>query len=185
MDRAVRDRIFALIDEGWEVWAQFDDEVRRNSWHPFVAGDYEMVLEALIPLYEPGLRFLEWGSATGVVAIIADLLGFESYGIELDARLVDHARRLAMKYQSRARFAQGSFLPTGYQWRPESKDGRLGTIGVGPAGYDQLGHELEDFDIVYAYPWGGEEPLMRDLLRERGRKGARLLLHGDNDVRVY
>lgn len=180
-----RDRIIRLIDEGWEIWARFDDAVRREKWHPFVAADYERVLEALLPLRAPGLRFLEWGAASGVVTIIADLLGFEAYGIELDSRLVDIARDLAKKYDSRALFAEGSFVPAGYVWRPRDGDGRLGTIGEGASGYPLLGHPLEDFDIVYAYPWGGEEPMMLDLFRQYGRRDGRLLLHGDRDVKVY
>jgi hypothetical protein len=185
LDGALRERVSALIDEGWEIWAHFDRAVRQQSFHPFVAADYERVLHALLPLRAPGLRFLEWGSATGVVTIIADLLGFEAYGIELDRQLVDIARRLAEKYRSRARFAEGSFLPAGYRWRPSDGDGRLGTIGQGASAYPQLGHALEDFDLVYAYPWGGEEPMMQDLMRSYGRRDARLLLHGDNDVRLY
>jgi hypothetical protein len=185
VDSTLRARISALMDEGWEIWAHFDRGVRQQSFHPFVAADYERVLQALLPLRAPGLRFLEWGSATGVVTIIADLLGFEAYGIELDRQLVDIARQLAEKYHSRARFAEGSFLPAGYRWRPSDGDGRLGTIGQGASAYPKLGHALEDFDLVYAYPWGGEEPMMQDLMRSYGRRDARLLLHGDKDVRLY
>ena len=181
----MRHRIDALIEQGWEIWAKFDVDVRAKKFHPFVAADYERVLEALLSQRAPGLRFLEWGSATGVVTIMADLLGFEAYGIELDSRLVDIARALAKQYDSRACFAEGSFLPAGYRWRPSDGDGRLGTIGQGPSGYPALGHPLDDFDVVYAFPWSGEEPMMRDLMRQYGRKGARLLLHGDSDVRVY
>ncbi|MDP9348996.1 MAG: hypothetical protein M3P24_07635, partial [Gemmatimonadota bacterium] len=84
LDAALRARLDALLEEGWELWDRFDSEVRRRSWHPFVAADYERVLQALLPLRAPGLRFLEWGSATGVITIMADLLGFDAYGIELD-----------------------------------------------------------------------------------------------------
>jgi hypothetical protein len=185
VDAALRERLDALIEEGWEIWVRFDDVVRRKHFHPFVAADYDKVLQALLPLRVPGSRFLEWGSATGVVTIIADLLGFEAYGIELDARLVEIARELAKRYASRARFAEGSFLPAGYTWKPSTGDGRLGTIGQGPSGYPQLEHPLEDFDVVYAYPWGGEETMMLDLMLRYGRPGASLLLHGDNDVRYY
>jgi hypothetical protein len=45
---------------------------------------------------------------------------------------------------------------------------------------------LEDFDVVYGYPWKGEEPLMLDLMRAHGRTDARLLLHTvDDGVRIY
>jgi hypothetical protein len=178
IDRSVLERLFALSEEGQDFWERFDAEVRQQQWHPFVPADYGRVQAALVALRAPGLKFLEWGSATGVITIMADLLGYEAYGIECDAKLVEVARGLAVKFGSRARFAVGSFLPTGYTWRPRDGDGRLGTIGEGASGYLELGHPLEDFDLVYGYPWGGEEPMMHDLMRRYGSPRARLLLHG-------
>ena len=96
-------RLKELCHEGWEIWNQFDAQVRSESFHPFIAAEYELVLDALIPLREPGRRFLEWGSATGVITIMADLLGFEAYGIELDSALVEEARGLAAAWDSGAR----------------------------------------------------------------------------------
>lgn len=185
-DPALRARLDALIEEGWELWDRFDSEVRSRSFHPFVAADYERVRDALLPLRAPGLRFLEWGSATGVVTIMADLLGFEAYGIELDPGLVEVARGLAGRHRSGARFVAGSFLPAGYRWSPRGGDGRLGTIGDGTSAYPALGHPLEDFDVVYAYPWSGEEPMMHDLMRRYGGRDALLVLHGGSEgVQVY
>ncbi len=186
IDRSLLERLFALSEEGQDLWDRFDSEVRSQQWHPFVPADYGRVQAALVSLRAPGQLFLEWGSATGVITIMADLLGYEAYGIECDAKLVDVARRLAEKFGSRARFAVGSFLPTGYAFKPRDGDGRLGTIGDGASGYLELGHPLEDFDLVYAYPWGGEEPMMHDLMRSYGGKRARLLLHGSTGgVQVY
>jgi hypothetical protein len=183
----LRDTIAALSEEGWEIWRRFDTEVRQNEWHPFVPADYEVVLNALVSVRAPGLRFLEWGSATGVITIMADLLGFEAYGIELDPELVGVARQLAARYGSGARFVAGSFLPSGYKYRPRGGDGRIGTIGDGASGYLELGHPLDDFDLVFGYPWHGEKPLMLDLMRAYGAPGARLLLHGGDapGVRVF
>lgn len=179
-------RLARLLDEGQEIWDRFDLEVRQANWHPFVAADYKRVLRALAALRAPGLRFLEWGSATGVITIMADLLGYEAYGIELDARLVETARGLAERFESRARFAAGSFLPTGYRWRPRGGDGRTGTIGEGRSGYLELHHPLDDFDVVYGYPWSGEEAMMMDLMRRYGAPHALLLLHGGTDgLRVF
>jgi SAM-dependent methyltransferase len=186
LDPARRAQLDSLVDQGWEIWDRFDCEVRQQNWHPFVAADYGRVLEALLAIRAPGQRFLELGSATGVITIMADLLGFEAYGIELDPALVGIARGLAERYESRARFAVGSFLPSGYVWRSGTGDSRQGTIGHGISAYPELGHPLEDFDVVYAYPWSGEEPMMHDVLRCYGRSGVHLLLHGDSDgVRIY
>lgn len=174
-----------LIDEGWAIFERFDADVRRKRFHPFVAADYEQVLGALLKLRAPGQRFVEWGSATGVITIMASLLGFDAYGIELDPSLGRIARELAARFHSSAVFVDGSFIPTGYRWRPATGDGRSGTIGDGPSAYPIIGHPLEDFDVVYAYPWGGEEPMMLDLMRAYGRRGGLLLLQGDGGVRVY
>ncbi|MDH5196742.1 MAG: hypothetical protein OEY20_05790, partial [Gemmatimonadota bacterium] len=107
-------------------------------------------------------------------------------GIELDSALVRTARELAAKYESRARFAAGSFLPAGYEWRPKSGDARMGTIGHGTPGYAELGHPLEDFDVVFAFPWTGEESMMHDVMRCYGGRDARLLLYGvTHGMEVY
>jgi hypothetical protein len=186
LDPELGTHLKALCHEGWEIFNRFDRRVRDKSFHPFVAAEYELVLEALIPLRAPGLRFLEWGSATGVIAIIADLLGFEAYGIELDAELVEEARGLAVAWDSDARFAAGSFLPTGYRFRGDGGDTRLGTIGDGSSGYLQLGHPLDDFDVVYGFPWDGEASMMLDLMKCYGRSDALLLLNGvDTGIRQY
>lgn len=176
LDARLAEKLTALQDEGFEIWRRFDIEVRQHDWHPFVPVEYGDVLAKLLELRAPGLKFLEWGSATGVITIMADLLGYDAAGIELDAQLVAIARDLARKYDSRARFAVGSFLPAGYQWTSSDGDTRLGTIGHGPSGYLELGQPLEDFDIVYAYPWDGEEVVFRDVMKKYGAADARLLV---------
>lgn len=184
MDARTRTRIEALIREGCEIFHDFVLTIRRRGFHPFVAADYHQVWSALLAIRRPAQAvrgagrptFLELGSATGVITIIADLLGFESVGIELDAQLVRIARTLAERYDSSARFVVGSFLPNGFRWRSETGDSRLGTIGSGPSAYLELGHALSDFDVVYGYPWDGEAPILLDLMRRYGHPAAKLLL---------
>lgn len=182
LEPALRARLDALLDEGWAIWERYDREVRGHEWRPFVAADYDRVLAALLPhRARAGRRFLELGSATGVITIMADMLGFEAYGIELDGDLVDMARDLAARFDSDARFAHGSFLPTGYRYRSATGDWRTGTIGAGRSGYLELEHPLDDFDVVFGYPWSGEEPVMIDLVRRYGAPDALLLLLEGND----
>jgi hypothetical protein len=157
LDPRLRVRLAELQDEGQELWNRFDIEVRQR----------------------------EWGSAMGVNTILADLLGYEAYGIEIDPGLVATARALAARFDSRAVFAVGSFLPAGYTWRSASGDSRLGTIGQAPSAYYELGHALDDFDVVFGYPWSGEEPIMHDVMRRYGRRGARLLMHGAAGVQIW
>ena len=184
-DAALLARIAELQEEGQEIFHRFDREVRLNEWHPFVPADYPTVMRALLPLQNQGLRFLEWGSGTGVITIMADLLGYEAYGIEIDPELTTIARDLARRFNSNASFATGSYLPAGYIWRAQDGDRRLGTIGIAESAYPELGHPLDDFDVVYGYPWEGEEPVMHDLMRKRGARDAVLLLNGTHGVRVF
>jgi hypothetical protein len=181
LDETTRRRIEALIEEGRDIFDSFEDDVRSRHFHPFIPADYDRVLERLIELRQPGLRFLEWGSATGVITIMADMLGFDAFGIELDSELVRTARGLAARYESNARFAHGSFLPTGYVYQTVDGDRRLGTIGHGSSGYLELERPLEDFDVVFGYPWSGEAAMMRDLMRAYGSPHARLILWGTED----
>ena len=80
----------------------------------------------------------------------------------------------------------GSFLPAGYRWRSPDGDSRTGTLGDGPSGYAALGRALDEFDVVFGYPWDGEAPLMRDLIGRYGRRGALLVLYDPSGaVRLY
>ena len=171
--------LFASLRELCEEGITISDRLksgRGDVWHSFEPAGYGVVLQALLNVRESGGRFLELGSAIGVIAIMADLLGFEAFGIEIDAELVSEARDLAARYGSGARFATGSYVPSGYQFVSEHGDTRMGAVGLAEPAYPELGHELADFDWVYAYPWPGEEEVVRDLMRRCGAGHAKLLL---------
>ena len=174
---AVHARLDAVCADGWSFWEQFDRTTRAKAFHPFIAADYDAVRATLAAIPSAGRRFLEWGSASGVITVMADVLGFEAWGIELDDTLVATARAFAARHGSGARFVAGSFLPAGYRWRGPEGDSRTGTIGDGPSGYLQMGRALEDFDVVFGYPWDGETAVMQDVMRRYGRPDALLLLH--------
>lgn len=181
LDVALKRRLETLREEGWALSDRFGRDRTEAGFHPFVPAEYGPVQEMLVRLRAPGLRFLEWGSAMGVITVMADLLGFTACGIELDDALVAIARDTAARHDSGATFVTGSFLPEGYRWRPRGGDGRTGTIGRGASGYLQLGHPLDDFDLVFAFPWGGEEAMMLDIMKCHGREDAILLLNTVND----
>ena len=170
-------RLEALHEEGRQIFERFERDVRSAEFHPFKPADYTAIVDMLLPFSGECRTFLEWGSATGVIAITADLLGFEAYGIEIDASLVDMSNDLARRHGSDARFVAGSLLPDGYEWRSPSGDTRLGTIEEGVSGYSQLGMPLHDFDLVYGYPWSGEAAMMRDIMQRCGGNGSRLLIN--------
>ncbi|HET9066117.1 MAG TPA: hypothetical protein VFN22_09905 [Gemmatimonadales bacterium] len=180
-ERTRRERIAALCVEGWRLWDRFDATTVERPFHPFVAADYDVVREALLPHPGEGRRFLEWGSATGVITIMADLLGYEAFGIELDGNLTTVAQELATQFDSGARFVTGSFLPAGYTWRSGNGDTRTGTLGQGRSGYQELGMPLDDFEVVFGYPWDGEIATMLDLMHRHGHEDALLLINSLSD----
>src|SRR5262249_55402470 len=122
-------------------------------------------------------NFLEWGSGTGVATIMASLMGIDAFGIEIEPGLIDRARQLSDKYQSRATFVEGTFIPEEYQWNAENADEHFRSRIDGPSGYDEMDMELRDFDLIYAYPWPDEEPLFFDIMKQCANKNAMLITY--------
>lgn len=182
LDDALRARLTAVREEGFAFFDHFDRTVRERGFHSFIASDYDRVQDALAVCRAPGRTFLELGSGSGVITILADLLGFDAAGIELDIELVTTSRAMAERHQSKARFIHGSFFPAGYHY-PSAADGaiRTGTLGEGLSGYAALGRALDDFDVVFGFPWGGEAPVLLDLMKRYGSPDALLLMYDVND----
>jgi hypothetical protein len=161
-DRATR----SLWKEAGRIWDRYHD---KRDFHSFVAADYAEVYRALVQLRGRVTTVLEWGSGLGVVTIMASNLGFEAYGIESESGLVDCSRVLAASYGREARFAAGSFIPAEYEWDPEAMDDTHRSDVEAEPGYDELGMDLQDFDLVYAFPWPDELLLFQDIIRKCAR----------------
>lgn len=170
-------RLLADADAIWrELGADF-----VKGWNGFVPADYPEVYLALKRLRAEATTFLEWGSGIGTVAIMADMLGYEAYGIEIRPDLVARAEALAARHESKASFAEGSFIPAAYEWSPEVGDEDFNTCLDGTPGYEALGLELDDFDVVYAYPWPGEEALFEDIFDRHARPDAVMVCYHSLD----
>ncbi len=169
----------SLLAEFGRLWAEADDFWERHknarAFHGYVGADYLTVYESLAQLTGSALTVLEWGSGLGVVTIMASRMGFEAYGIEVEPGLVRYSERLAQEYGPNARFAQGSFIPDGFEWNPAEGDNVYRTIIDAPSAYDDLDMKLRDFDLIYAYPWPDEHTLYHNIMREFGREGSLLL----------
>lgn len=141
----------------------------------FVGADYRQVLDALQKYRGQGLRMLEWGSGLGVVTIMANRMGFEAYGIEIEPELVEHAEKLAEIYAPDAQFFVGSFVPDEFELMPEEGDEFEHTDTDSPSVYDELDLEVRDFDLVYAYPWPDEHSLHHNIMKRFGGDQTLLL----------
>ncbi len=170
------DTLALLIREGAESWAEFR-AYASERYQLLIPCDHAGAYQVLRRLSVHATSFLELGSAIGVVTILADLLGFEACGIELEPWLVDRSIELALRFGSRASFAEGSFVPAAYQDEVENLLADFLTPTGGACAYDELELELDDFDLIYAYPWPGEEDWLHELVRRHARPGALLLTY--------
>lgn len=181
-----------LLDSFRKLWAEADELWEQHQDLPafagYVSADYRVVFDSLAELRGRVFNVLEWGSGLGVVTIMASRMGFEACGIESELSLVEYSEDFASQYGPEARFAQGSFIPDDFEWKPaEGEDVNRTMIDIA-AGYDTLDMQLRDFDLIYAYPWPEEHTLFRNIIREFGHREAMLLSYdareGINLVRV-
>ncbi len=158
--------------------------------HSFVPSDFPLAYGALRHVAEkrlaPGPLFCEWGSGAGVVTCLAAMLGFEACGIEVESDLVDLAVRLARHHHVRAGFCQGNFVPhEGQAIAAQTEEFEWLAVG-GRDPYAEMDMEIADFDLVFAYPWPGEERVIERLFDRFAANGALLMTYnGHEGVRLF
>jgi hypothetical protein len=179
MTERVSDNFLALFADGAARWQGF--EQARPGYHTYVHADWKGAIEPLQRLACGGQTFLECGSGLGVITIVADRLGFDAYGIELDPWLFAQSEELATAHRSRATFAQGSFVPGGARDDVTHDSAEFLTVRDGEPAYAELGMELRDFDVIYAFPWPGEEDRFLAMTRAHARRDAAVVLYGATD----
>ncbi|MEO2046230.1 MAG: hypothetical protein ABGX16_06610 [Pirellulales bacterium] len=134
----------------------------------------------------PGTSFCEWGSGFGVVTSLAAMLEFNVCGIEIERDLVDASQRLADDFGLPADFVHGSFVPSGAEAHLEeayagNNSESFWLVTDADDAYQRLGLDPDDFDIVFSYPWPGEECLIESLFEEYAAEGALLLMYSQYD----
>ncbi len=172
-------RLTSLFAAGEAAWQTFLHA--RPGFHTYVHADWAAAVPVLTALRARADSFLEFGSGLGVITILADLLGFDACGIELDPWLYARSLELADGAASRASFALGSYVPEAARDTAGNEDADFLTVREGEPAYDELGMELDEFDLVYAFPWPGEEERLLDLMNTCGRRDALLLTYGATD----
>ena len=157
--------------------------------HGAIPSDHEQVLRCLVTLRakEPGLvRFLEWGSGLGIAAVAAAKLGFDAHGIEWDDAMVEEAKQLSARHGVRVPFIAGSFVPPDSDRLLDRAELSMRTVLQSDDAYDRLERDMDEFDVVFAYPWPDEEALYRQLFLRHGAEGAVLVVYGQLDgVRAF
>ncbi len=160
-----------------------------RSFRGFVPSDFDAVYRALrrieIDRLAPGTTFLEWGSGLGVVTCLAASLGWDAYGIELQGDLVEQAEQLARDFDLPATFVHGTFIPAGDDDVGDTVADSAWLLLGGQDAYEELDLGIEDFDVVFNYPWPGEHRIVETLFDRRAAVGALLLtFHGLEGLRL-
>lgn len=175
------DRLIDDANDAIERYMLTTDEVSEN----FVTCDFHMVAAAIAWMHQShlltGNRFCEWGSGFGLITMLAGHYGMDSFGIEIEASLIESSRELAKANAINATFCQGSFLP-----RSATKTQELApeishvSLEFGDA-YAELDMSIDEFDLVFAFPWPGEQYFFESLFEELGADGALLLTYRGRD----
>ncbi len=151
----------------------------------FFPSCFETVYRALTEIANgrlaPGNTFCEWGSGFGVTASMAAMLGFDSYGIEIDPELCEVSRELAKQRGLSVRFLCGSFIPAGSDKLIDraytNHDGDMMLNPHSDGAYDEMGMDVSDFDLIFAYPWPKDAKLTGSLFNKFASSDALLLTY--------
>lgn len=164
----------------------FIEEYKDDPVAGFVPSDYEVVYQALASLRESGAggdEFCEWGSGLGIIAGLAAMLGYDSVGIEIDRRLVLASRQLAADYHLPVQLIQGSYVPDDFRPEEDADESHVMTLEHGRAAYEELGLDPDDFEVIFAYPWPGEDDVVTALFDQCAARGAVLMtFHGQDGL---
>jgi hypothetical protein len=186
---AVGDEEAAFLREAdRRVTEYLEGSIERNV-HGFVPSDFVAVHSALRLIADgslaPGYTFCEWGSGLGVVASLASMLGFDAWGIEIDHDLVSASEELAGEFDLPVNFVCGNFIPPGGEFCADHMGELAWLAMVGSDAYDEMSLDPEDFDVIFAYPWPGEEGVIAEMFDRHAAVGAVLLTyHGLEGMRL-
>lgn len=180
LDPALAARIEEVIRRGEAAWDELHDATNER-FHDLVLSDHRAAVPWLASLHRPGARLVELGSGVGLMTIVADLLGYEAVGIEIEPELVAVARGLAADAGSRAEFVEGSFVPPEAREEVHLLDADTLTVTEGRDAWDELGMDMDDFDVVSVYPWPDQTAWLVDLVRRHAAPHAVLLTYSGRD----
>lgn len=95
----------------WHAWEGSGKRIVLEPGMAFGTGHHEttrMALATLAERVEPGMRVLDLGTGSGILAIGAALLGAEALGIDIDPAVIPQATENARRNQVKVQFQVGS-----------------------------------------------------------------------------
>jgi hypothetical protein len=165
------------------------DSFRSKPLPQYVESDFDSVASAIDNCLKysmvDGNLFCEWGAGFGVITGIAALLGMDAVGIEAESFLCEQAEKLFQKHGIDAEIWQGNFLPRGARDLAIDEDPLVSLTHSIPPAYDSQDVKIDDFAMIFAYPWPGEEHFLRLVFDRFARRGAIMVMHrGPNQIEI-
>ncbi len=178
----------SLIDttnEAIESYLLGDDPPIEN----FVTCDFHLLDQAITWIQQnhllTGDRVCEWGAGFGAAALLAAQRGMTGVGIEIEATLVEQASMLAERLDNSAKFYCGSFVPRGVGRLDSGLDELISEVKNVVTDeddvYDEIGLDIDDFDLFFAFPWPGEHGFFETVFDAAAADGALLLTYRGRD----
>lgn len=187
-DRPISAEVGRLLDQSFAATQAFHDRLDSTKVEQFVASDHRLVYQTLHWIDESrlsqGKRFIEWGCGFAVNACVAASLGWDVIAVEAEATLLDEAHKIVQLWQQPVELHHGNFLPAHAERLAD--DPYLPSLGhEAESLYDRLDLQIDDFDIVFAYPWPGEEDFLEQVFLKHATSGALLVsFRGPYDIQV-
>lgn len=188
------------IAHAWESIQDFQVRTRKQPVKGFHPSDFEDAYQWLFNLRarfpaNTAPKFCEWGSGFGVVSYLAQYLGFNVTAIESDPELFQAAQTWQNQVGATFNHLNGSFIPPAFldQYRPPiefpktSPQGQTLWLDLDTRSVFEPGSSAaSEFDLVYAYPWPGEETFLFELFDFLSKPGALLLtFHGATEFQLH
>ncbi len=195
----VPDDISRLIQEADQGMDDYYDAGENKGNPNIVPCDPTLFYQALAYITEKdipiGRVFCEWGSGFGYCGCLAAKLGYESYGIEWDEKLVEYSEEFAAKRGIEVTYLQTSYFPPGYSCyegagarelvRPDDSDYRSSSNLFFPH-YPGMEQDTGEIDVFFVYPWPSEYEMFQELFEEVASDGAIFLVYyGDGEMCAY
>ena len=174
-------RLMEQATDRIEAFMKDNDSVTQN----FVRCDFQLFDQSLEWIEQnqllAGNRFCELGSGFGVAALLAANRGMESVGIEIESYLVQQASDLAETLDLPVEFYCGSFVPRGIEGIVELGSEVEHVEVHEDEIYEEIGLDMDDFDLFFAFPWPGEEHFFEAVFRAGAAVNSMLLTYRGRD----
>ncbi len=179
-----------ILDDADRILQAYWDQWTKKPIEQYVACDFRDVWRALAQLtarkIANGNTFCEWGCGFGIVTGLASQLGWESIGIEAEPFLVEQANRFLSRNRLQGEIVHGNFLPRGSERLAGSQSNHASLFHQVANAYEKHDLELDDYSLVFAYPWPGEHAFLQEVFRHYAGDGALMLMFlGPYEIELY